>query len=97
MDHRGQEDQRRGDSLAPRAEVLADEGFGEAEAVREDDRFLILFEELGVVARGMVEGHREHAEPDGHGALLSLREAITGIGMTYNPPNLSKRSPTPWP
>ena len=38
----GEEDQRRGDALAPRAEVLAHVGLGEPELVGEDDRLLVL-------------------------------------------------------
>ena len=51
VDEGGQEDQRRGDALAPRAEVLAHEGLGEAEAVGEDDGLLVFLEDGGVVAR----------------------------------------------
>ena len=47
--------------------MLADVGLGEAEAVGEHDRLLVLGEDGGVVALGMMERHGEHAELDAHG------------------------------
>jgi hypothetical protein len=73
-DDGGEEDERRGDPLAPRGEVLADIGLAEAQAVGEDDRFLVLGEQRRVVLVGMVEGHGEHAELDrGHRSDLGMR------------------------
>src|SRR6185503_18370432 len=89
------------DALAPRAEVLADEGLGKAEPIREDDCFLVLFEQVGVVALGVVERHREHAEPDGHGKLLSISVRLPHLPVRLGGRrndiqfgHLSKRSPT---
>ena len=66
VDERGEEHQRRGDALAPGAEVLAHERFAEAQPVREDDGFLVFGEKGRVVAVRVMHGHGEHAELDGH-------------------------------
>jgi hypothetical protein len=68
-----EEDERRGDALAPRAEVLAHERLGEPEAVGEHDGLLVLLEDLPVVPVGMMKGHGEQAELDAH-----ERSPITG-------------------
>src|SRR6266542_423635 len=65
-DHGGEEDEGRGDALAPGADVLAHEGLGEPQAIGEDHRLLVFLAEGGVIAGGMVEGHGEHAELDRH-------------------------------
>src|SRR4026208_972050 len=44
-DDGGEEDERRGDALAPGAEVLADIGLGEPELIGQDQRLLILGED----------------------------------------------------
>jgi hypothetical protein len=44
-DDGGEEDERRGDALAPGAEVLADIGLGEPELIGQDHRLLILGED----------------------------------------------------
>src|SRR5438046_5671675 len=66
VDERGQEDQRRRDALAPRAEVLADEDFGEAEPISQEDGLLVFVEDHRIVPGGVVERHRDHAKVD-HG------------------------------
>jgi hypothetical protein len=71
-DERGQEDQRRGDGLAQGGEMLAHEGLGEAEAVRQHDGLLILGEDGPVIPVVWVERHHEHPELDGHRRLLPL-------------------------
>jgi hypothetical protein len=59
VDDAGEEDQGRGDALAPRARVLAHEGLGEAEAVGQDDGLLVFLEDGGVLAAGRaVSGSR---------------------------------------
>src|SRR4030095_14151334 len=79
VDDGGEEHQGRSDALAEGAEVLAHERLAEAEAIGEHDGFLVLGEQRTVVAIGMVKGHGEHAELDGHGGLLCLisRDATT--------------------
>jgi hypothetical protein len=76
IEHRGVRGDRGGVELRQvdhaRSELDLSRAAGEArELVGEDDRLLVFLEERRVVARRMVEGHREHAELDGHAPRLS--------------------------
>ena len=88
---RRDEDQARGDGFGEVGDVLADEGFLEAELLGEQHRLAVLFQRLAPVAADRVQRHGEVAKLHASKrAWRSLQVSSTSSGIALPPVELGE-------